>query len=60
MLKMCISDPQSILAIEGLAVQENLSYEEVLVEILDSQIQKLRNKDMAFVKVLWKNHLVEG
>ena len=43
-LKKCISDPVSILPLEGLGVNENLSYEEVLVEILDRQVKKLRNK----------------
>ena len=38
MLKKCIGDPESILPIEGLGVEENLSYEEVLVEILDRQM----------------------
>ena len=39
-----ISDPNSILPIDGLVVQENLSYEEVLVEIFDRKVKKLRNK----------------
>ncbi|WMV33442.1 hypothetical protein MTR67_026827, partial [Solanum verrucosum] len=41
-------------------VKENLSYEEVPVEILDRQVKKLRIKEFASVKVLWRNHLVEG
>ena len=44
MLKKCIGDPMSILPIEGLGVDENLSYEENLIEILDRQVKKLRNK----------------
>ncbi|TMW95512.1 hypothetical protein EJD97_008727 [Solanum chilense] len=60
MLKKCIGDPESILSIEGLGVNDNFSYEEVLVQILDRQVKKLRNKEVAFIKVLWKNHLVEG
>jgi len=60
MLKKCIGDPVSILPLEGLGVNENLSYEEVPVEILDRQVKKLRNKEVASVKVLWRNHLVEG
>ena len=44
MLKKCIGDLESILPIEGLGVGENISYEEVVVEILDRQIKKLRNK----------------
>ena len=35
MLKKCIGDPESILPIEGLDVDENLSYGKVLMEILD-------------------------
>ena len=60
MLKKCIVDPESILPIEGLGVKDNLSCEEVPVQILDRQVKKLRNKEVASVKVLWKNHLVEG
>jgi len=60
MLKKCIGDPVSILPLEGLGVNENLSYEEVPVKILDHQVKKLRNKEVASVKVLWRNHLVEG
>ena len=35
MLKKCLGDPASILPIEGLGVDEDLSYEEVPVEIID-------------------------
>ena len=41
-------------------VDEDLSYEEVPVEILDRHVKRLRNKEIATVKVLWKNILVEG
>ncbi|XP_069146029.1 uncharacterized protein [Solanum lycopersicum] len=60
MLKKCIGDPESILPIEGLDVDESLSYEDVLVEILDRQVKKLRNKKVASVKDLWKSQLIEG
>ena len=60
MLKQCIGDPESILPIKGLGVKDNLSYEEVPVQIVDKQVKKFRNKDVASIKVLWKNHLVEG
>ena len=60
MLKKCIGDLESILPIEGLVVKDNLSYEEVPVQILDRQVKKLRNKEVVSVNVLWKNHLVEG
>ena len=60
MLKKCIGYPESILPIKGLGVKDNLSYEEFPVQILDRKVKKLRNKEVASVKVLWKYHLVEG
>ncbi|TMW92517.1 hypothetical protein EJD97_012944 [Solanum chilense] len=44
----------------GLEVDQNLSYEDVPVEILDLQVKKLSIKEVASVKVLWKNHFVES
>ena len=41
-------------------MKDNLSNEEVSVQILDRQVKKLRNKELVSVKVLWKNHLLEG
>ena len=52
MLKKCLRDPTSILRVEGSGVDENFSYEEVPVEILDRQVKRLRNKDIVTVKVL--------
>ena len=49
-----------ILPIEGLVVDQNLYYEDVLVEILDRQVKKFSNKEVSSVKVLCSNHLVEG
>ncbi|WMV41498.1 hypothetical protein MTR67_034883 [Solanum verrucosum] len=60
MLKKCVGDSTSIVPLEGLGVKENLSYEEVPIEILDRQVKKLKNKEVAYVKVLWRNQLVEG
>ena len=59
-VKKCLGNPTSILPVEGLGVDENLSYEEVLVDILDRQVKRVRNNEVATVKVLWRNHLVEG
>ncbi|WMV54894.1 hypothetical protein MTR67_048279 [Solanum verrucosum] len=60
MLKKCVGDPTSVVPFEGLGVKEDLSYEEVPDEILDQQVRRLRNKEVASVEVLWRNHLVEG
>lgn len=60
MLMKCIGDPVSILPIEGLEVNKNLSYEEVSVKIIDLQVKNLRNKEVTSVKFLRRNHPVEG
>ena len=60
MLKKFIGDLVSILLVEGLEVDVNLSYEEVPVDILDRQVKKLRNKEVASLNVLWKNHLMKN
>ena len=52
--------PESILPIEGLGVKDKLSYEELPVQILDRQVRSLRNKEVASVKVLRKNYLLES
>ena len=58
MLKKCLGDPASILPVKGSGVYESLSYEEVSIEILDRQVKRLRNKEIATMKVLWRNHLI--
>ena len=60
MLKKSLGDPTLILPVEGLGVEEDLSYDDVPVEILKRQIQRLRKEEVATVKVLWRNYLVEG
>ncbi|WMV45506.1 hypothetical protein MTR67_038891 [Solanum verrucosum] len=60
LLKKCVGDPASIVPLEGLGVKEKLSYEDVVDEIFEHQVRKLRNKEVAFVKVLWRNQIVEG
>ncbi|KAK4737102.1 hypothetical protein R3W88_000799 [Solanum pinnatisectum] len=60
LLNKCVGYSISIVPLEGLGIKENLSSEEVPVEILDRQVKKLRNKEVTFVKFLWKNQLVEG
>ncbi|CAN4125168.1 unnamed protein product [Withania somnifera] len=59
MLRRCIGDPSRITPIEDVQIIEDLTYEEVPIFILDRQVKKLRNKEMASVKVLWRNQQVE-
>jgi len=59
MLKKVVGDPSAIVPVETIEVSEELSYEEIPVAILDRQVRKLRNKEIASVKVLWRNQQVE-
>ncbi|XP_070010308.1 uncharacterized protein [Nicotiana sylvestris] len=59
MLRKVVGDPSTIVPVETVEVNEELSYEEVLIAILDRQVRKLRNKEIASVKVLWRNQQVE-
>ncbi|WMV09800.1 hypothetical protein MTR67_003185 [Solanum verrucosum] len=59
MLKKCMCDPSLIIPSEDIGIKDNLSYEEIPVQILDRQVRKLRTKEVASVKVLWRNHFVE-
>ncbi|WMV09344.1 hypothetical protein MTR67_002729 [Solanum verrucosum] len=54
-LKKCVGDPASIIPLEIVAVKDTLTYEEVPVEILDRQVRRLRNKEVASVKILWRS-----
>ncbi|XP_069143357.1 uncharacterized protein [Solanum lycopersicum] len=55
-----ITQSSSIGSLETVAVKDSLSYEDVPVEILDRRVRRLRNKEVASVKVLWRSQSVEG
>ena len=46
--------------LESVAVKDSLSYADVPVDILDLQVRRLRNKEVALFKVLWMSESVEG
>ncbi|WMV30341.1 hypothetical protein MTR67_023726 [Solanum verrucosum] len=52
LLNKCVGYPTSIVPLECLGVNENISYEEVLVELLNRKVWMLRNKEVVSVKVL--------
>ncbi|WMV46310.1 hypothetical protein MTR67_039695 [Solanum verrucosum] len=60
LLKKCVGDPASIIPLERVAVKDSLTYEEVSIEILHRRVRRLRNKEVASVKVLCRNQSVEG
>ena len=59
MLRKYISDPSHVLNYEPLQLNQDLTYEEKPVRILDTKEKELRNKRIPLVKVLWKNHSTE-
>ncbi|XP_070029814.1 uncharacterized protein [Nicotiana sylvestris] len=59
MLRKVVGDPSIIVPVETIEFNEELSYKEVPVAVLDRQVRKLRNKEIASVKVLWRNQHVE-
>ncbi|WMV14549.1 hypothetical protein MTR67_007934 [Solanum verrucosum] len=58
MLKKCMRDPSLIIPTEDIGIKDSLSYVEIHVQILDCQVRKLRTKEVASVKVLWRNQFV--
>ncbi|XP_015165286.1 uncharacterized protein [Solanum tuberosum] len=61
MLRKCVGDLNAIMSLDVVGVvEDNLTYEEVPIQILDRQVKRLRNKDVASVKVLWRNQQVES
>ena len=52
-------DPSHVLNYEPLKIKDNLTYEEIPIQILDRKDHVLRTKTITLVKVLWKNHTVE-
>ncbi|KAA0031761.1 pol protein [Cucumis melo var. makuwa] len=59
MLRKYVVDSTHVVDFEPLHINENLSYEEQLVEILAREVKMLRNRGIALVKVLWRNHGAE-
>ena len=53
-LRKCLSDPSQVATVEAIPIQENLTYEETPVQILDHKEKVLRNKTVPLVKVLWR------
>ncbi|WMV41851.1 hypothetical protein MTR67_035236 [Solanum verrucosum] len=59
MLKKYMGDPSLIIPTEDIGIKDSLSYEEIHVQIPDRQVHKLRTKEVASVKVIWRKQFVE-
>ena len=56
MLRKYIPDPSHVLREQPVQLKENLTYEEIPMQIVDRKEQVLRSKVIPLVKVMWKNH----
>ncbi|XP_057522590.1 uncharacterized protein LOC130802599 [Amaranthus tricolor] len=58
-LKRYVPDKSHVLDPEPLDLDENLSYVESPIKILDSKVRSMRRKDIKMVKVLWSNQHIQ-
>ena len=58
-LKKCLRVPEEQLPVEELDVQEDLSYAEYPVKILETSERVTRNRRVRMCKVQWKHHSEE-
>jgi hypothetical protein len=55
-LKKCLRVPEEQLPLEDLSVQDDLTYEEYPIKILDTLTRVTRNKVIKMCKVQWSHH----
>ena len=56
MLRRCVRNPKHKINFEDIKVNNNVTYNEGLVRVLDREVKKLRNKVIPLVKIQWKHH----
>nr|XP_016456303.1 PREDICTED: uncharacterized protein LOC107780287 [Nicotiana tabacum] len=54
LLRKYHEEKSHVLDFSIMQLDENLTYEEEPVDIVDRQVQKMRSKDISSMKVLWK------
>ncbi|XP_043694669.1 uncharacterized protein LOC122645431 [Telopea speciosissima] len=59
MLKKYVPNPTHILTAEPIQLETDMSYKEQPEEILWRKEHKLHNRTVAYVKVRWRNHVLE-
>lgn len=55
MLRKFVGDQSTIVALESVDFEKNLTCVEIPIEIFDMQVKRIHNKDIASVKVVWRN-----
>ena len=58
-LRKYVHDPNHVLQPEVVPMDEDLTYEERPVKILNTKTRDTKNKTVKLVKVLWSNHQTE-
>nr|CAD1821827.1 unnamed protein product [Ananas comosus var. bracteatus] len=56
MYRKYVHHPGHVLEFEPVDLQENMTYEEYPICILDRKDKELRNRTIPYVKVQWSNH----
>ncbi|XP_059288661.1 uncharacterized protein LOC132042045 [Lycium ferocissimum] len=59
MIRRYVGDDNHKIQPEDVELDENLTYKEGPISILDRQVRQLRSKKVASVQVLWRNHPTE-
>jgi hypothetical protein len=55
-LKKCLRVPEEQLPMEELDVNEDMTYSEQLIKILETMVRVTRNRRIPMCKVQWKHH----
>ena len=56
MLRRCAHNPIHEIDFFDIEVNNNVTYNEGPVRVLDREVKKLRNKEILLVKIQWKHH----
>ncbi|XP_024030689.1 uncharacterized protein LOC112094320 [Morus notabilis] len=59
MLRKYQPDPEAVVQWYDVPIQDDTTYDEVPVQIIDRKMKSLRHREIPLVKVLWQHHGVE-
>ena len=59
MLRKYITNPTHVIDCKPLEIEKNLSYQEKPIKILAREVKVVRNRNIGFIKVLWRIHQIE-
>ena len=54
-----MGDPSLVIPTKNIGIKDNFSYEEILIQILNSQVRKPRTKEVESIKLLWRDQFFE-